>query len=221
MQPMNRLYCLIQCVYTSNRFMKKQSSFSRLIRISLTILPMILLFMSLQTVMAQCPPNIGFEKGSFEGWQTLAGKIERDGGINMNIVSPDPNNHRILNANIHGKQTDPFGGFPIVCPNGSGYSVKLGMETGGADAYGLNYTFMVPQTNSDYSIIYNYAVVLENPTHKPHEQPLFAVKIFNVTDNKYEDCGSFQFIAAGNLPGFIPAGGSRPNVFIKPGLLLH
>lgn len=169
----------------------------------------------ISSVSGQCPPNIGFEKGSFENWETLKGRIERDGTINMSVVSPDPTSHRILDAVIDAKETDAFGGFPVVCPNGSGYSVKLGYEQGGFDAHGLRYTFTVPQTNSDYSIIYNYAVVLENPTHQPHEQPLFAVKIFNVTDNKYENCGSFQFIAAADLPGFKIASGSRPNVFYK------
>ena len=28
------------------------------------------------------------------------------------------------------------------------------------------------------------------------------VKVFNVTDNKYETCGAFEFISAPNLPGF-------------------
>ncbi|HCL05956.1 MAG TPA: hypothetical protein DHW64_08335 [Chitinophagaceae bacterium] len=177
---------------------------------------LLLLFcLGIQTTMGQCPPNIGFEKGSFENWETLKGRIERDGSINMTVVSPDPSNHRILDASLNAKETDPFGGFPVVCPNGSGFSVKLGMEQGGSDAHGLRYTFTVPQTNADYSIIYNYAVVLENPTHQPHEQPQLSVKIFNVTDNRYEDCGSFQFIASADLPGFQLAGGSRPNVFYK------
>ncbi|TDO27979.1 gliding motility-associated C-terminal domain-containing protein [Sediminibacterium goheungense] len=181
-----------------------------------TVAILIVVFcMSLTTVQAQCPPNIGFEKGSFENWETLAGKIDRDGKINLSLVSPDPTNHRIFSAATNAKETDQYGEFPVVCPNGSGYSVKLGMEAGGSDAFGLYYTFTVPQTNADYSLIYNYAVVLENPTHQPHEQPLFAVKIFNVTDNKYEDCGSFQFIASGNLPGFKLSNGSRPNVFYK------
>lgn len=195
--------------------MKGVNSFSIIRYRSLPAFLLLLVCMGVQNAMGQCPPNIGFEKGSFENWQTLKGRIERDGTINMNVVAPDPTNHRILDANINGKETDDFGGFPVVCPNGSGHSVKLGMEAGGSDAHGLHYTFTVPQTNSDYSIIYNYAVVLENPPHQPHEQPLFAVKIFNVTDNKYEDCGSFQFIAAANLPGFQLANGPRPNVFYK------
>lgn len=176
----------------------------------------LLLCMGTTSVIGQCPPNIGFEKGNFDNWETLAGKIDQTGNISLSTVIPDPNNHSLFDANINSKDTDPYGGFPVVCPNGSGYSVRLGMDQGGADAFGLHYTFTVPQTTGDYSLIYNYAVVLENPqNHQPHQQPLFSVRIFNVSDNKYEDCGSFQFIAAPNLPGFKLAGGSRPNVYYK------
>lgn len=164
---------------------------------------------------SQCPPNIGFERGNFDNWETLKGQISRDGAIFLSPISPDPSTHRIMDANINGKETDQYGGFPVVCPNGSGYSVKLGMEQGGSDAHGLNYTFTVPATSGDYSIIYNYAVVLENPKHESFEQPQLAVKIFNVTDNKYEDCGSFQFIASADLPGFKRSTDPRPDVFYK------
>lgn len=164
---------------------------------------------------AQCPPNIGFEKGNFDNWQTLKGSIDGAGNITMSAQAPDPMNHVMMSAVADGKLTDEYGGFPVVCPNGSGYSVKLGMGAGGRDALGLSYTFEVPKTSGDYSIIYNYAVVLENPPHQPHEQPLFSVKVFNVTDNKYEDCGSFQFIAAADLPGFRLSNAGRPNVYYK------
>lgn len=164
---------------------------------------------------AQCPPNIGFEKGNFDHWETLKGSIDPSGNISMAPVAPDPGNHVMLSAERDGKVFDEYGGFPVVCPNGSGYSVKLGMGAGGRDAHGLNYTFTVPKTSGDYSIIYNYAVVLENPTHQPHEQPLFSVKVFNVTDNRYESCGSFQFVAASDLPGFKLSSAGRPNVYYK------
>lgn len=195
--------------------MKGASNFVAFIYRNLAGLLLLPVCMGTQSAMAQCPPNIGFEKGSFENWETLKGRIERDGLMYLNLIPPDPATHLILSAGINGKETDPYGGFPVVCPNGSGYSVKLGMEQGGSDAHGLNYTFTVPDTNADFSLIYNYAVVLENPTHQPHEQPQLSVRIFNVTDNKYEDCGSFQFIASANLPGFQLASGSRPNVFYK------
>ena len=165
---------------------------------------------------AQCPPNIGFEKGNFENWETLKGTIDGGGIISMSAQTPDFFNHIILSADKDGNLNDEYGGFPVVCPNGSGYSVKLGSPTGGRDAHGLSYTFTVPKTSGDYSIIYNYAVVLENPgDHQPFQQPVFSVKVFNVTDNKYVDCGSFQFVAAPNLPGFKLSNAGRPNVYYK------
>ncbi len=164
---------------------------------------------------AQCPPNIGFEKGNFDNWETLKGSIDGAGNITMTPQAPDFFNHVMLSAANDGKLNDEYGGFPVVCPNGSGYSVKFGTASGGRDAHGLSYTFTVPKTSGDYSIIYNYAVVLENPPHQPHEQPLFSVKVFNVTDNKYENCGSFQFIAAADLPGFKLSNAGRPNVYYK------
>ncbi|MBL0884648.1 MAG: hypothetical protein IBJ16_15105, partial [Chitinophagaceae bacterium] len=176
---------------------------------------MVLMFTTSYYSLAQCPPNIGFEKGNFDHWETLKGSINGAGVISMTAQVPDPFNHVLMSAANDGKLTDEYGGFPVVCPNGSGYSVKLGSPTGGRDAHGLNYTFTVPKTSGDYSIIYNYAVVLENPQHQPHEQPLFSVKVFNVTDNKYEDCGSFQFIAAADLPGFRLSTAGRPNVYYK------
>jgi gliding motility-associated-like protein len=179
------------------------------------LLRIVITYCWINSASGQCPPNIGFEKGSFENWVSLKGIINPSGNISMNIVSPDPENHVILSADKDGKLLDEYGGFPVISPNGSSYSVKLGMSAGGRDAHGLNYTFTVPKTSGDYSIIYNYAVVLENPTHQPHEQPLFSVKVFNVTDNKYESCGSFQFIAAADLPGFKLSKAGRPNVYYK------
>jgi hypothetical protein len=110
---------------------------------------------------------------------------------------------------------DPYGGFPVICPNGSSYSVKLGNESAGAQAEAIYYTFTVPVDKDDYSIIYNYAVVFQNPNHNLHEQPRFVSKVFNLTDNKYIDCASFEFAASAGLPGFMESP-MMANVFYKP-----
>lgn len=150
----------------------------------------------------QCPPNIGFEKGDFTGWQCYLGSISRSGDISVFPSGPESGRHTILkNTKPQGK--DPYGGFPVNCPNGSGYSIQLGNSSSGAQAESVSYTFVVPNnTDKDYSIIYNYAVVFQNPTHDSYEQPKFTTKIFDVTANQYIDCGSFQFIATSGLPGF-------------------
>lgn len=161
-----------------------------------------------------CPPNIGFELGSFNNWNCFSGAILRDGSLNLSPGRPVADRHSII-SNSYPQNLDPYGGFPINCPNGSGYSVRLGNSYAGGQAESISYTFTIPANQSDYSILYNYAVVFQNPTHRSYEQPRFTSKVYNVTDNKYIICGSFEFVASSNLPGF-QLSNSGSNVFYKP-----
>ncbi len=161
-----------------------------------------------------CPPNIGFETGSFNNWNCFAGTILRDGSLDLSPTSPVLDRHTII-PNSYPQELDPYGGFPINCPNGSAYSVRLGNSIAGGQAERLSYTFNIPAGKNEYSILYNYAVVFQNPPHRPYEQPRFTSKVYNVTDNKYIDCGSFEFVASSNLPGF-QLSGIGNNVFFKP-----
>jgi gliding motility-associated-like protein len=145
-------------------------------------------------------PNIGFEDGTFNHWDCYIGEIDRMGNINVALSGPIDNRHTIIDkssANV----IDPFGRFHILCPNGSKYSVRLGNSDTGRQAERVTYTLTVPKGIS-YSIILNYAVVLQNPGHAPYEQPRFTAKIYDVTDDKYLNCPAFDFIASSNLPGF-------------------
>lgn len=153
-----------------------------------------------------CPPNIGFEKGTFEGWECFGGQVTPDGTPNLIPVPPNGIAHTML-ENTTAQFLDPFGQFPVNCPNGSGYSIQLGNSATGAKAESITYTFTIPDTQNDYSIIYNYAVVLDNPSpntqpHAPHQMPKFSSKVFDVSANKYIDCGSFEFVTSTDLPGF-------------------
>jgi gliding motility-associated-like protein len=161
-----------------------------------------------------CPPNIGFETGSLNNWECFEGLVARDGTLNLSPTSPSVNRHSII-QNTFPQSLDPYGGFPINCPNGSGYSIRLGNSSAGGQAESVNYTFTIPANKNDYSILYHYAVVFQNPPHKPEEQPRFQSRVYNVTDNKYIDCGSFQYVASSNLPGFRLASTGN-NVFYKP-----
>lgn len=171
-----------------------------------------ILFVTTKAISQTCPPNIGFEDGSFRNWECYDGTVARDGSLSLSPTSPIANKHTII-ANTLPQDRDPYGGFPTICPNGSGNSVRLGNSLAGGEAEGLSYTFTIPASNNDYSLIYNYAVVFEDPNHRPSEQPRFISKVYNVTDNKYIECGSFEFVASSKLPGFQDAGG---NVFFKP-----
>lgn len=152
-----------------------------------------------------CPHNIGFEKYSFENWQTQTGKVDSSSGVHLNnTYGPDPNRHRIYKNDGTGER-DSYGGFPVNCPNGSGASIKLGNAVGGAEAEGVTYTFTIPSDRKTFSLIYYYAVVMQNPPHAATEQPKFTAKVFNVTRNEYITCSSFEYIAQVGLPGFVPS----------------
>ncbi len=149
---------------------------------------------------AQCPENIGFEDGTFKNWLAFTGSISPAAGvITTNDPGMVPQRHRVIKA--ADREIDTFGGFPVASPNGSKYAVKLGNAASGAQAERLSYTFTVPMI-PNYSLIMNYAMVLQNPRHGDYEQSRFTVKVYNVTDHQTLDCPSFNFIANDRLPGF-------------------
>lgn len=72
----------------------------------------------------------------------------------------------------------------------------------GHEADGLFYTFTIPATATKFSLLYQYAIVLQNPGHLPHEQPRFRARIIDVATDKEVNCVSFDFTSSGSLPGF-------------------
>ncbi len=152
-----------------------------------------------------CPPNIDFESGTFNGWRCYIGStavINSQNIITLNESGPINGRHGVNVLTFPGV-LDPYGGFPVNCPNGSGYSVKLGNDQSGTEAEGLSYEFTIPVTSTEYTLIYNYAVVFEDPSHEQFQQPRMEIEITNVTDNTIIDCSSFTFVPNGSgLPGF-------------------
>lgn len=166
---------------------------------------------------AQCPFNIDFETGDFSGWTCYAGTTLSQNGQNLIAFDyrggPLPNQHTMYSSNP-GEGLDEYGDFPINCPNGSGHSIKLGNNSAGTESEGVSYDFTIPATSNVYNLIYNYAVVFQDPGHLPSEQPRLEIEILNLTDNTLIDCSSFTFFANGTiLPGFelsANPGGSTP-----------
>ena len=113
-----------------------------------------------------------------------------------------------------GAGVDPYGGFPVNCPNGSKHSIRLGNNSAGTQAEGISYEFTIPADRDIYSLIYHYAVVFQDPNHAQYQQPRLVIEITNVTDNKTISCSSFTFIPYGTLlPGFFQSpnpGGDTP-----------
>jgi gliding motility-associated-like protein len=164
---------------------------------------------------AQCPPNIDFEEGTFNGWQCWVGHTYVSGNKNdirwdvppINTpVNPGlyPGRFQMLSS-FPGNGLDPFGQFPVNCPNGSGHSIKLGNQSGGHEAEGASYTFTIPPGQNQFNIIFHYAVVFQGPQHATFEQPRLVIDVRNVTDNVKIDCSSFDFFkdtSSTALPGF-------------------
>ncbi len=160
---------------------------------------------------AQCPPNIDFERGDFSNWTAYTGTVSAATGQNVISLTATgtnfSNQHSMFSRINNAGDRDPFGGFPVVCPNGSGYSVKLGNTTGGAQAEGLSYQFTIPANMNTYSITYHYAVVFEGPNHQDYQQPRLEMEVMNLTDDKVIECSSFKFVPFGSaLPGFFESG---------------
>lgn len=153
-----------------------------------------------------CPPNIDFEKGSFEYWTCYIGSVSAVNGsnvISLNQIGGSVFNQHTMFTPADAGLTDPYGGFPVNCPNGSGYSMKLGNDQGGGQAEGISYEFTIPANRNTYSIIYHYAVVFEDPNHQDFQQPRLELEISNKTDNTIINCSSFTFYPIGSsLPGF-------------------
>jgi gliding motility-associated-like protein len=165
-------------------------------------------------------PNIGFEDGSFNNWVCSSGTIDVNGIINAAPTSPIPGLFT-----IYGKEAaqvmDTYGNFPVLCPNGSNYSVRINdmsAPTIHNKAQRITYTFQAP-SSGPYSIIFNYAVVLQNPNHMPIQQPKFTAFVYDVTDGMYVDCPSFDFVPGTNLPGFqlsTAPGAKNTSTYFKP-----
>lgn len=115
---------------------------------------------------------------------------------------PIPNRHTMYSANP-GDGLDEYGHFPRNCPNGSGHSIRLGNNQAGTESEGVSYDFTIPANANVYTLIYNYAVVFQDPGHLPSEQPRMEIEIRNLTTGGLIYCSSFTFFPIGSpLPGF-------------------
>jgi hypothetical protein len=166
---------------------------------------------------AQCPVNLGFESGNFSNWQCFAGMVDARGDLSTSVTGPLKTRHTMY-QNSFPQERDPYGKFPVNCPNGSNHSIRIGNDSINSQVDGVSYTLTVPADKNDYSIVYNYAVVFEDPGHLDFQQPHFTAKVFDVSANKYIDCSSFDFSASAKLPGFRKADGQTPTstIYYKP-----
>ncbi len=164
-----------------------------------------------------CPDNIDFEHGDFTNWQCFLGTVDSVGTTNVITVTPSaptPNRHTIV-PRVIPSAIDPFGLFPTNPPDGSNFAVKLGNTNIGAQAERIRYPIHVPVNDSNFCILYNYAVVFQDPGHTIWTQPRFNAKLFDSATNAYVTCASFEYISTSGLPGFAVST-VNPMVIYKP-----
>ncbi len=151
-----------------------------------------------------CPENIGFEYGNFTNWLCDTGRVAGVGTSNVITLfpsTPTANRHVIV-PTANASALDPYGLFPTNAPDGSNFALKLGNNINGKGAERVSYNIVVPTGSTDASITYRYAVVFEDPGHLYHEQPRFIAKLFDVANNNYVPCASYEYISDAALPGF-------------------
>lgn len=143
-----------------------------------------------------CPENSGFEYGNFTHWLLYTGSCCPI--VANNLTGAQPNRHVITSGN----GTDPYGGFPVVSPGGGNYSMKLGNDNVNSQAEKARFYVHVPAGVNNYSLIYRYAVVFEDPGHQTFEQPRFEVVAFDSATNVVLPCAQFIYVSSSTLPGF-------------------
>lgn len=149
-----------------------------------------------ELALAQGQPNIGFETGIPDHWTFFTGICCP---LNMTMETPAiPNRHTVTSGNAR----DPYGNFPIVSPTGGYHSFRLGNDDIGAEAERALYYVHVPADSSNYSLIYRYAIVLQDGGHDSSEQPRFAVNVYDSATGTPVSCAQFLYVASSKLPGF-------------------
>lgn len=180
-----------------------------------TLLLLLGLSFSARAQVGLCPPNLDFENGNFFGWECRYGIT--DNGLPLPGVGPVDGRHTIISEATAG--TDIYGGFPELCPNGSGYSVKLGNNGTGKQMESLSYTYTIPSTLTIFSMIFHYAVVIQDPisNHTEPQKPRFRARITDLSTNSSIPCVDFDFTADSAPGGFqlSPLGTPQVPIYYK------
>src|SRR5215467_12716552 len=74
---------------------------------------------------AQCPVNIGFETGTFANWTCDSSTVFSQKQFFTKPGAPPVANRHTMIQDDPFHRKDPYGGFPVACPNGGNYSIKL------------------------------------------------------------------------------------------------
>ena len=155
----------------------------------------VLLILSIHANAQNPCPNIDFELGNFANWRGQLGSCCPISTTSSSIV---PGRQTIMTGTS--RDTNTCFAVPVTYPGEGTYSARLGNDNIGAEAEQLSYTFIVP---SNSLFIYRYAVVLEDPSHSPSEQPRFEIRVLDASGTLIDPvCGYYSVVASAIIPGF-------------------
>ncbi|MBX2904615.1 MAG: gliding motility-associated C-terminal domain-containing protein [Taibaiella sp.] len=145
-----------------------------------------------------CPPNIDFEEGTTNHWNTYIGSCCPITTPTM-TSTPVTGRHTVTSA----ASVDPYGLFPVVAPGSGLHSLKLGNSSTGAQAEKVRYSVHVPSGSSNYALFYRYAVVLQDPSHTTAQQPRFEVNTYDSATGSPIPCAEYTYTSSSSMPGFV------------------
>lgn len=148
--------------------------------------------------------NIGFEEGTFRGWERWTGEVSPyrlPGDYQL-----EPGSLHALNGELGHLITRLSDGFdpnvrekiPLVAP-GSQHSIRIGDLEAGGYVDQIRTTFVVSAEKP--LLRYQFAVVLENPNHRFDRQPGFSLLIRTLVGDTIS-CGYYEAIATNQTAGF-------------------
>ncbi len=148
--------------------------------------------------------NSDFESGDVDGYTTYVGNIASDGTIRIDNQVLSPSQHRV---HFVTEGNDPIAEefcienkeLPMVPIGGGAYALRLGNSQNGAQAERVTISFTVTEENNFFLL--NYAVLLNDPSHQPHQQPRFRLSITDSQGEQYA-CGYYEVVAAANIENF-------------------
>lgn len=178
---------------------------------------------------AQMPPNLDFGYGNFTNWTCWVGYASPgtaatgpvfSGGSITAPIGGNPPGPTIVGKSRHaittGSDSDLYGGFPIVSPLGGLFSLRLGTDSIGGRAERVQYRIHVPSTAPSYNVQVQFAIVFEDPSHTPAEQPAFQVVAYDSATGAVVPAGNNLYISGTVIPGFIKRTGISVPIWYLP-----
>ncbi|GAB4018840.1 T9SS type B sorting domain-containing protein [Spirosoma koreense] len=157
--------------------------------------------------------TIGFEAGSFEGWQRWTGEVSPyifPLTYKMALGSLHPENGKYghtITSTGDGFDPNVRERIPVVAP-GSQHSVRIGDLEAGGYVDQLRTSFVVP---ADKPLLrYQLAVVLQNPNHRPEQQPGFSLLVRSPSGDTLP-CGYYEAVATNQTAGFVYQPSDEPS----------